>query len=92
MNRKYFTVALQVLQPAPHNLCLKILFSHKAASILYSGGSDGRVCLQCRRPRFDPWVRKIPWRRKWQSTAVFLPGEFHGQRRLVSYSPWGCKE
>ena len=38
---------------------------------------------------FDPWVRKIPWRRKWQSTPVFLPGEFLGQRSLVGYSPWG---
>ena len=38
---------------------------------------------------FDPWVRKIPWRRKWQPTAVFLPGDSCGQRSLVSYSPWG---
>ena len=36
---------------------------------------------------FDPWVRKIPWRRKWQPTPVFLPGESHGQRSLVGYSP-----
>ena len=41
---------------------------------------------------FDPWVGKIPWRRIWQPTPVFLPGEFHGQRRLVGFSPWGCKE
>ena len=41
---------------------------------------------------FDPWVRKIPWRRKWQPTPVFFPGEFHGQRSLVGYSPWGRKE
>ena len=40
---------------------------------------------------FDPWVRKISWRRGWLSTAVFLPGEFHGQRSLVGYSPWGHK-
>ena len=40
----------------------------------------------------DPWVMKIPWRRKWQPFPVFLPGEFHGQRSLVCYSPWGCKE
>ena len=39
-----------------------------------------------------PRVGKIPWRRKWQPTRVFLPGKFHGQRRLVGYSPWGCKE
>ena len=36
----------------------------------------------------NPWVGKIPWRRKWQPTPVFLPGEFHGQRSLVGYSPW----
>ena len=41
---------------------------------------------------FDPWVGKIPWREKCQSTPVFLPGESHGQRSLVGYSPRGCKE
>ena len=40
---------------------------------------------QCRRHRFDPWVGKIPWRRKWQPIPVFFPGEFHGQRSLASY-------
>ena len=40
----------------------------------------------------NPWVEKIPWRRKWQLTPVLLPGESHGQRSLVSYSPWGHKE
>ena len=46
----------------------------------------------CGRPGFDPWVGKIPWRRKWQPTPVFLPGESHGRRSLVGYSPWGHKE
>ena len=41
---------------------------------------------------FNLWVRKIPWRRAWQPTLVFLPGESHGQRSLVGYSPWGRKE
>ena len=41
---------------------------------------------------FDPWVRKIPWRRKWQPTPVFLPGKSHRQRSLAGYSPWGPKE
>ena len=50
------------------------------------------VCLRYGRPGFDPWVRKIPWRSKWQPTPVFLPGESHGQRSLVGYSPRGCKE
>ena len=39
-----------------------------------------------------PWVRKTPWRRKWQPTPVFLPGKSHGQRSLVGYRPWGRKE
>ena len=47
---------------------------------------------QCRRPGFDPWVRKIPWRRKWQPTPVFLPGKSHGQRSLVGCGPRGHKE
>ena len=41
---------------------------------------------------FDPWVGKIPWRRKWQPTPVFLPGESRRQRNLAGYSPWGHKE
>ena len=45
-----------------------------------------------RRRQFDPWVGKIPWRKKWQPTPVFLPETFHGQRSLVSYNPWGPKE
>ena len=40
---------------------------------------------------FNSWVRKIPWRRKWQPTPVFLPGKFHGQKSLEGYSPWSCK-
>ena len=39
-----------------------------------------------------PWVWKIPWRREWQPTPAFFPGEFYGQRSLVGYSPWNCKE
>ena len=51
-----------------------------------------RICLQCRRPRFDSWVGNIPWKwdgngRKWQATPIFLPEESHGQRSLVG----GCK-
>ena len=44
------------------------------------------------RHEFDPWVRKTPWRRPWQPTPVFLPGESHGQRGLAGYSPKGHKE
>ena len=47
---------------------------------------------RCERHRFDPWVGKMPWRRAWQPTPVFLRGESHGQRCLVGYGPEGCKE
>ena len=53
--------------------------------------SDEEPACQFRRRGFDPWVRKIPWRRKWQPIPVFLPKKFHGQSGLVNYSPWGCK-
>ena len=46
-----------------------------------------RICLQCRRCRSDPWVRKIPGRRKWQPTSVFSPGKSHGERSLEGYGP-----
>ena len=51
-----------------------------------------KICLQCRRPMFNPWIGKIPWRRERQPSPVFLPEKSHGWRRLVGYSPWGCKE
>ena len=41
--------------------------------------------------RFDPWVGKIAWSRKWLRTPAFFPGEFHGRRSLAGYSPWGCR-
>ena len=49
-------------------------------------------CRTHRRCRFNPWVRKIPWRTKWQPTSVILHGKSHGQRSLVGYSSWGHKE
>ena len=48
-------------------------------------------CRRCCRCRINPWIGKIPWRRKWQPTPVFLPGKSHGQRSLAGYSPWGHK-
>uniref|UniRef100_A0AAA9S0E7 Mitochondrial ribosomal protein L32 n=1 Tax=Bos taurus TaxID=9913 RepID=A0AAA9S0E7_BOVIN len=65
---------------------------HKLIKVKGFPGSLERLCLQCWRPRFDlPWVGKIPWRREWQPTPVFLPGKPHGQRSLASYSPWDHK-
>ena len=51
-----------------------------------SGNEPTCQCRRCKRCGFSPWVGKIPWRRAWQPTPVFLPGESHGQRNLVGYS------
>ena len=52
----------------------------------------GSLVAASARRGFSPWIRKIPWKRKWQPTPVCLPGKSHRQRSLVSYSPWGHKE
>ena len=82
-------------------LKLKLSLKSKSVSICpsfhsymaFPGGTSGKEpACQCRRHKrrgFDPWVGTIPWRRKWQPTPVFLPGEFHGQRSLSGYCPWG---
>ena len=61
-----------------------------------SCGASGKEltcqCRRCKRHGLDLWVKKIPWRRAWQPTPVFLPGESLGQRSLVGYSSQGCKE
>ena len=57
-----------------------------------SGKESACQCRRCKRYVFDPWVRKIPWRRKWHPTPVFLPGKSHGRRSLAGNSPWAHKE
>ena len=58
---------------------------------LVPGGDRGKEptcqCRKCKRYGFDPWVRKIPWRRAWQPSPVFLPKESHGQRSPAGYTP-----
>ena len=72
------------------------LVHYKEDQWSFPGGTSGEEpTCQCKRHktcRLDPWVRKIPWRRAWQPTPVFLPGESHGQRSPVDHSAWGCKE
>ena len=62
----------------------------------FPDGASGKepTCQFRRHKRYEfyPWIGKIPWRRAWQPIPVFLAGESHGQRSLVGYSPWGCKE
>ena len=75
--------------------CKSALCFSKKRNVVYinmgfPGGASGKEpTCQCRRqerPRFDPWVRKIPWSRKWQPIPIFLPGESQGQNSLAGYS------
>ena len=76
-----------------HKEICNALCKNKDPSQGLSRWPSGKECAyQYRRYGFSPWVRKIPWSRKWQPAPVFLPEKFHGQRGLAGYSPWGCKE
>ena len=59
----------------------------------FPGDSEDKENLPpMQEPGFNPWVRKIAWRREWLPTPVSFPGEFHGQKSLAGHSPWGHKE
>ena len=94
-----YTFLLEFVYPVllDRSFCLFIcLFVHLFLSnfrIDFPGGSVVKnLPAKCRRCGFDPWIGKIPWRREWQLTPIFLPEKFHGQRSLADYSSWGCKE
>jgi len=81
------------------SVCLSVMLSSclwAALTLLIPDvASNKEPACQCKRHKrleFDPYVGKIPWRKKWQPTAVFLPGKSHGQRSLADYSPWSCRE
>ena len=63
-----------------------------AGTGLPRGPSSKESACQRKRCKFNPWVGKIPWRRKWQPTPILLPGESHGRRSLAGCSPWGHTE
>ena len=73
------------------NVLVGILQKNKKKGGLPWWLSGKESTCQCRRRRFDPWGKKIPRRRKWQPTPVFLAGKSHRQRSLADYSPWGCR-
>ena len=85
---------------AEHENCRRIWRSSLNYLLTYMRGCSGGASvkeLACqyrrrRKCRFSPWVGKIPWRRAWQLTPVFFPGEIHGQRSLAGHNPWGHKE
>ena len=71
-------------------VCIHLYTCEKRSGLPWWLSSKESAC-QCWRHGLDPRVGKIPWRRKWQPTPVFLPGKSHGQRNLVGFSPWGRK-
>ena len=73
-------------------LDLGLIISHLGLPSGTGGKEPTCQCRRCKRHGFDPRVGKIPWRRAWQPTLVFLSGESHGQRSLVGYSLWGHRE
>ena len=71
------------ISPASQPLKVEFVIVH-GGSWGFPGDSESKEsACNARDPGFDPWVGKIPWRREWQPTPVFLPGEFHGQRSLT---------
>ena len=100
---EYSPPGIQRAHPAPQITFMRPfflnLFYWNSVDWGFPGGASGKgIACQCRRCRrfwrlqFNPWVGKIPWRRAWHPTPVFLPGESHGQRSLAGYSPQGHQE
>ena len=85
---KCFSMCSQNMQPWPQANWGHLNRDQPRFGLPGSFSGKESAC-QCKRPGFDPWVRKIPWRRKWQPTPVLLPGKSRGQRSLVDYISWG---
>ena len=93
-----YDIVLQLIKMLPFgeldkeyigSLCIIFLVFPGGAS---DKGSNNCQCRRYKRCGFHPWVRKIPWRRAWQRTPVFLPGVSHGQKSLAGYHPWDRTE
>ena len=89
-----YTYKLHTIYVCVYNICVCVYTYICVCYVYFSCGSDGKesTCNVWDPPRFSPWVGKIPWRRKWLPTPVFLPREFQGQKSLAGCSPWGHKE
>ena len=90
---RLFATTWTVAQDAPPSMGLSKQEYWSGVPLPSPSGKDPTCQFRrCKRCRFDPWVRKIPWRRKWLPTPVFLPGKSHWQRSLMGCSPWDHKE
>ena len=92
MNTLDFCPHLAGIRAAAHRWALALIWFVGFPSGTVVKNPLASSCRRCKRCRFDPWVGKIPWSRKWQPIPVFLPGKFHRQRSLAGYSPWGQRE
>ena len=81
-----------VLQCCVNFYCIAKWFGHTYRYIASLVAQMVKNLLAVQEILFSPWVKKIPWRREWQPTPISLPGEFHEQRSLAGYNPWGRKE
>ena len=86
VNKSFFSWYIREL------LAPTITNQEKWTHVSLSGKESTWQWRRCKGYGFDPWMGKIPCNRKWQPIPVFLPGKFHGQRKLAGYSPWGHKE
>ena len=82
----------EVIWMGPNEMTGVLIKEIRTQTMGFPSGLMVRNPLAKRRCRFNPWVSKMLWRRKWQPTPVFLPGKSHGWRTLAGYSPWGHKE
>ena len=92
----YILISFYLIQTFPIYKTIMVPYMYYQFIYVLSGlpwwlGGKESAC-QFRTHGFDPWVGKIPWRREWQQTPVFLPRKSQGQRRLAGYSPWGHKK
>ena len=96
MNEILFVRLVLTLHPSLLNAILPLFNAQVLVPIRrpvwHSGKASDCQCKKHKRHGFYPWVVKVPQSRKWQFTLLFLSGKFRGQRSLVGYSPWGCKE
>ena len=84
----HFTVTIYI----PKSLSIVVADFWGSSPGGISGKEPACQCRRHKRHRYDPWDGRIPWRRAWQPTPVFMTGEFHGQRSLAGYSPQGLTE
>ena len=87
-----FVGKTKLLNVKQSKMLLAILHEMMEIPRWHSSKEFARQCWSHKRCRFDPWVGKIPWKRKYQLAPIFFPRKFQGQRNLVGYSQWGHKD